>query len=247
MTENVTFTPEQFEKLLAKVGGGVASAAGLGASPSKKHLGLGCGDGGMGPLASGVYAMLAAGSPRLALAKALGVPLVPYLINVRATFPTVDTADVPGSGSDVKITQDTLIDAMVCRVQSGVTAQNSFSTMSDFFLNFQSGIDATLDVQGAPRYSVAPEFTPISTLADMITGESHWPGGWILTYQQQLLMAFHANVTLPVAPLDVICTFRAWVPVNDMFVQMTNREAFAKLAECGISCDSGYVQRTPPK
>ena len=62
-------TPEQFEKLLAKV----SPAAGLGAPgrPKAKLFGLGCcDDGGCGPLAAGVYAMLAAGSPRLALAKA---------------------------------------------------------------------------------------------------------------------------------------------------------------------------------
>jgi hypothetical protein len=245
VAEVVSFTPEQFKALLDEVRGGPKGAAqGLGAPPGAK--GLGCGDGGMGPLASGVYAMLAAGSPRLAYAKALGTPLAPYIINIKATFDAVDTTDVPNASNvNTKIVQDTLIDALVVRVQSEQTATGAFQNVDNFFFNFQSGIDATLDVTGAPRYSVAPDFTPLSTLADMINGGSHWPGGWILTYQQQLKMSFHANVPLPsdLVPVDVICSFRAWTPVGEMFVQMTNAQAFAGLAGCGFECSPEYQKR----
>ena len=237
MAEALAFTPEQFDKLLAALKGSEPAPAGLGAPKS----GLGCSG---GPLDAGVYAMLAAGSPRLALAKAWGIPLAPYLINVRATFASTDTPDVLDVGSDVKIVQDTLIDAFVARIQNeGATANQSvFQPQSDYFFNFQSGIDVKLDVMGAPRYSVAPKFTPLSTIADMINGNSHWPGGWILTYQQQLFMQFHANVTLPDAPMEVICTFRGWVPTNDMFVDMKNRDAVAKLIEIGYDIPPGMAQ-----
>lgn len=211
-----------------------------------KRAGIGCSDGRLGPLEAGVWAMLAAGSPRLALAKALGVPLAPYIVNVRARFPTVDAADVPNVGSDVKIVQDTLIDALVVRIQNDNTPQNTFSTLSDYFFNFQSGITATLQVNGAPRYSIAENFTPLSTLADVINGNSHWPGGWILTYNQQLFMSFHSDVTLPFAPLDVICTYRAWLPTSDMFMRnrLSDDAVFAKLSECGIDCCDGYKKMT---
>lgn len=234
MSEALAFTPEQFDRLLAALKGPGPAAAGLGAPKS----GLGCPG---GPLDAGVYAMLAAGSPRLALAKAWGIPLAPYLINVRAVFANTDTPDVVDVGSDVKIVQDTLCDAFVARIQNeGATAnQNVFQTMSDYYFNFQSSIDVKLDVMGAPRYSVAPKFTPLSTLADMINGQSHWPGGWILTYQQQLFMQFHANVTLPDAPMEVICTFRGWVPTNDMFVDMRNRDAIQALLAIGYDIPQG--------
>jgi len=233
----VTLSQEQFEKLLAAAKGSESAPAGLGAPKS----GLGCTG---GPLDAGVYAMLAAGSPRLALAKAWGIPLAPYLTNVRATFASTDTTDVLDVGSDVKIVQDTLIDAFVARIQNeGASANQSvFQPQSDYFYGFQSGIDVKLDVMGAPRYSVAPKFTPLSTIADMINGGSHWPGGWILTYQQQLFMQFHANVTLPDAPMEVICTFRGWVPTNDMFVDMKNRDAIAKLIEIGFDIPPGMAQ-----
>jgi hypothetical protein len=239
VTEALAFTPEQFEKLLSTLRGS-SEPAGLGA-PSKSSGGLGCPG---GPLDTGVYAMLAAGSPRLALAKAWGIPLAPYLINVRAVFANTDTIDVPDVGSDVKITQDTLIDALVIRLQNeGATAnQNVFQPQSDYFFNFQSSIEATLDVMGAPRYAVAPKFTPLSTLGDMVSGSSHWPGGWILTYQQQLFMSFKSNVTLPDAPYEVVCTFRGLVPTNELFTDMKNRDAIAYLVALGYVIPDGMVK-----
>jgi hypothetical protein len=235
--ESVTLSPEQLKELLAEIRKG--SGTGVGALPG---VGLGCG---VGPNSASVQQYLDAGSPRLALAKAWGVPLAPYLINVRATFPDVDTLDVPNVGSDVKIVQDTLVDALVVRVTNDNTPQNVFQPQSDFFFgSFQSGIEATLDVMGAPRYAVAPKFTPLSTLADTISGVSHWPHGWVLTYQQQLFMSFHSRIApLPFSPVTVICTYRGWVPVGEAFVQMTNREAFTRLAECGVVCNQAYVDR----
>jgi hypothetical protein len=239
VVDALALSPEQFEKLLAAARGSQPASAGVGAPRN----GLGCPG---GPLDAGVYAMLAAGSPRLALAKAWGIPLAPYLINVRATFATTGTTDVVDVGSDVKIVQDTLIDGFVARVQNeGASANESvFQSESDFYFNFQSGIEVKLDVMGAPRYSVAPTFTPLSTIADMINGNSHWPGGWILTYQQQLFMQFHTDVTLPDAPMEVICTFRGWVPTNDMFVMdnYKNRDAIAELVKMGFSVPDGMAQ-----
>lgn len=243
MTEALAFTPEQFEKLLETVRKGSEAKSGLGAPSSASKSGLGCpGD----TIDAGVYAMLAAGSPRLALAKAWGIPLAPYMINVRATFPDTDTIVVPDVGSDVKIVSEVLIDAMVVRIQNlGVTAnQNVFQTQSDYYFNFQSGLEATLDVVGAPRYSVAPKYTPLSTIADVINGQSHWPGGWILTYQQQLEMSFKTTVTLPDAPMGVCCTFRAWTPVNDALSSdsMPNRTALKLLLDMGYSVPTGMIK-----
>lgn len=239
MEHALAFTPEQFTELLSALGKDGSKASGLGAAPSRSGLGTVT-----SPLDVSVYAMLQAGSPRLALAKAWGVPLAPYFINVRAVFPDTATTLVPDVGSDVKIVQDTIIDGMVVRIQneSATVNQNTFQAQSDFYFGFQSGIEAKLDVLGAPRYSVAPKFTPLSTLADVINGADKWPNGWILTYQQQLQMQFKANVALPMAPIEVICTFRAWLPVNETFVDMSNRDACAFLALEGYVVSDGYVK-----
>jgi len=251
----VSFSTEQFDQLLGVLqqrGGAAPEPTGLGADPAAglagapRVLGLGCGDGGMGSLAASVYTMLAMGSPRLALAKAKGIPLAPYMINVRATFPDTSTSIVPDVGSDVKITQDTFIDSMIVRTENqSVTAnQNQFQAQSDFYYGIQSGIEVTLDVQGAPRYTVAPKFMPVSNLMDAINGGAHRGMGWILTYQQQLFMSFQAKVTIPTAPIEVICTFSGWVPVWDELVAMTNREAIKQLREdCGFQIDDSYAKR----
>jgi hypothetical protein len=245
MADVVTFTPEQFNELLKafKVGG--EKKPGLGRGKEFVVPGLGCGDGGCAGMAPGVYEMLALGSPRLALAKALGVRLVPYYFNIRAPFPNVATTDVSDVGADVKIVQDTLISGVVVRIfnQSNTANQNIQQAESDFFYTFQSGIEATLDVKGAPRPSLVPQFTPLANIADAFNGDAHIQNGFVLTYQQQLQASFHASITLPYAPIEVVLTFQAVTPDNEMFVQMTNAQAFEGLVECGFDCDEAYIER----
>ena len=237
-------TPQQFQELLADIRRPASSGLGAPGKPRGFASGLGCA--GDGPLASGVYAMLAAGSPRLALAKARGVPLAPYTINIRATFTDTTTALVLGVGSDVKITQDTLVDHMVIRVenQSTTANQNLFQQQSDFFFGFTSGLEATLQVKGAPRYDVVNTFTPLSNIADVVNGMHHWPGGWVLNYAQQLFADFSAKILLPTSPIEVIMTFACWVPVTATFVTMTTREALDALEnEFGIQLTDDYKRQ----
>lgn len=198
------------------------------------------------PFYDAVYELLSLGSPRLALARALGFRFNPFMINVRATFVSTDTTDIPDVGSDVKIVQDTLIDAAVVQItnQSNTANLSTFQPQSDYFYNCQSGIEATLDVQGAPRYTVAENFTPLSTLFDAPQRPGLWPRKWILTYQQQFFMSFHASVTLPFAPLDVTVSWRGWVPSGDAFTDLTNATAMDRLADlCGIVVSDAYRSR----
>lgn len=244
MSEVITFTPEQFNELLKAFNkDGKPSAQGLGRPVAV--AGLGCGDGGMGPLASGVYDMLALGSPRLALAKARGVRLVPYYVNIRATFDDVSVTDIPTVGADVKIVQDTLFNDIVYKIINKSDTANStvFQAQSDLYFGLQSGIEAVFDISGAPRPSLAPRFTPLANLADGFQNFSGWPRGFVLTYQQQPQMSFHASVTLPYTPLEVVVTLRGWTPQNEMFVDMTNKEAFAGLDACGFAMDECYRDR----
>jgi hypothetical protein len=243
MGDTVSFTPEQFNELLKAFSKKDSQAAGLG--KDMRVPGLGCGDGGMGSLACGVYEMLALGSPRLALAKALGVRLVPYVFNIRATFDDIGVSDIPNVGADVKIVQDTLVESMLVRLfnKSTTANQNLFQAQSDWYYTFQSGIEATLDIVGAPRPSIAPQFTPLASLADAFNGDARWPRGMVLSYQQQLEAAFHASITLPFVPIEVVLTFRAFAPDNEIFTDMTNKEAFAGLATCGFQVDESYCTR----
>lgn len=223
----------------------IPAAAGVGA-PHKRIAGFGCpGDG--NPQLDAVYAMLAAGNPRLALARARGVPFAPFYINIRATFPDTTTSVVPSVGSDVKISQDTLVNEMIVRIfnRSTTANQNQFQAQNDWYFNWQSGIEATFDIQGAPRPTIADRFTPLANLLDAFNGNSKRAGhGWILTYQQQLFMSFNATVTLPYAPLEVVCTFACETPVSQAFTRMDNRTAMDALrSEFGIEIAEAYEQQ----
>jgi len=192
----------------------------------------------------GVYELLEMGSPRMALARAIGCPFAPWLINVVATSETADQTLVADVGFDTKLTQDAYVDQLVFRVQPQVTAVNQFDTLSQFFLNYQSGIKAKLDIVGAPRYAVAPKFTPISTLSDMVGG-GRWPHGWILTYNQNIEMSFQTSFPLPATPefvpVEVTATFRLWEPIGEAFTKMDAETAIRRLAqECGIECSAAY-------
>lgn len=223
----------------------IAGLAGVDASVAKSGLGwYGMQHGGGPP---SVYELLEMGSPRLALARAIGVPFAPWLINCVGVFQTVDQPTVLDIGSDTKLTQDAYVDALIWRLQPLVTPTNQFDTLSNFFLNFMSGLKAKLDVVGAPRYAVAPKFTPISTLSDMLGG-GKWPHGWILTYNQNLELSLLSSLpALPAAvvPLEVTATFRLWVPIGEAFAKMDAETAIRRLRdECGIDCSPGYVKRT---
>lgn len=215
-------------------------------SDGKRRAGFGCpGDG--NPQLAAVYAMLAAGSPRLALARARGVPFAPFFINIRATFPDTSVSSVPDVGSDVKISQDTLVNEMIVRVfNRSVTAnQNQFQAQSDWYFNWQSGIEATMDIQGAPRPTIADTFIPLANLFDAFNGSAKRAGhGFILTYQQQFFMSFQATVTLPVAPMEVVVTFPCETPVSQAFTRMTNREAIDALrSEFAVEIADAYEQQ----
>lgn len=239
-------TPDQFKEVLGEIRG--LSSRGLGApgAPKSKLFGLGSCNCEAPSGDSGIHAMLAAGSPRLALAKARGIPLAPQTLNVRAVFPNTTTSFIPDVGSDEKITQDLVVDALVVRVsnQSTTANQNQFQSLSDFFFGFTSGIEATLSITGAPRYTPVDHLTPLSNIADVVNGASHWPGGWVLTYQQAIKMDFNAKILLPFAPIEVVCTFRTWQPVTQSFVTMSTREAIGLLqSEFGIELSEAYTSR----
>jgi hypothetical protein len=247
----VWITEEALKRVLTEVRqAGPSSPIGVGAPGGKppKNLGFGQCSCDMGPLEPEITSMLGSGSPRLALAVARGVPLAPYMVNVRAIFPDTTTAIIPDVGSDVKISQDLMVEALVVRTvnESETANQNQFQSQSDFFYGIQSGLEATLDVKGAPRYTVADTFTPLSTLGDVAVGNSFWPRKWVLLYQQQLFMSFRTTVLLPFAPIEVICTFRTRGPVTEEFsgATMSNRTACELLQkEFGITLDSAYVER----
>lgn len=206
-----------------------------------KHPGLGTG--GESPPIE-VEEWLNLGYPVLALARRLGTPLQPWVFNIRATFDSPDVSTVPGVlTDDTIIVTDTVIDAMIVRITNDSVPQNSFRPQSDFYTNWQSGIEATLEVTGVPRYSVTADFTPLSTLMEIVN-PARWPRVWVLTTLNSVKMLFLARVALANFPTTVVCTFRGWTPVGQRFEKMTTEKAVAELRELGVAVPDFYKTRT---
>jgi hypothetical protein len=199
--------------------------------------GLGCG-GECSALNRTVQDFIAMGAPRFALAKAMGIPLAPYIQTISATFDTTEVQVIPSKSFPTKVVQDMLVEAIIIRTTVDRPRPSVFFPQSDFFDQYQDGIEADLVVQGAPRYLVA-DFTPLSNLADLVN--SRWPNGWLLTYQQQVMMSFQSRFQLPESPMTVKVTFRSWTTTGEMFELMRTEEAIDRLRKCGYELPDCYT------
>jgi hypothetical protein len=172
-------------------------------------------------------------NPQLALIRAWRVPMAPWILNVRATFTDPSVTVIPtvslenGQG---RLQQVSVVDKLDFTIdQPAAFAGNIFKPQSDFYAQGMLGLQAKLNVDGAPRYAVAPFFTPLGALSTFVKSES-WPMGWVLTYTQTIVMDFQATIPLPSLPLTVTASLKMWQPVGtDEFVNMNNSTAFAEL------------------
>lgn len=219
-------------------------APGLGAPPGGA-AGGGAGLGWYGsssrPKLPSVYEFLEMGSPRLALARALGVPFAPWGINLSVVFNSVGPSVEPNVASDTKIIQDTYVESVCARVLSQNTPENQFDTLNGFFGNFQNAFEIQLRVTGAPRYDIYPRYVMLSNAIDMLAGAQF--EGWVLTYDQQLQMDIQSTFGLPEdsLPIKVQVTFRTRAPIGESFTRMTADEALKDLQnEFGIECRDAY-------
>jgi hypothetical protein len=83
-----------------------------------------------------------------------------------------------------------------------------------------------------PRYAVAPRFTPLTNLAEVVKRQAKL--GWALTWQQAVEMSFTLPFALPEFPTSVIVTFSGRIPQSEEFVGMSRMAAIEKLRECGF-------------
>jgi hypothetical protein len=193
---------------------------------------------------------LAQYSPQLALARALGVPLAPYHLNIRTSFldsTTLTTNPVTFENGNTSIVQPSICDQIVY----SMTATNAFSgdvfkTLSDWFYQTVSGIQAMMWVEGQPKYTVAPFYTPINALLSSLA--EGWPLGWVLNYNQTVSMQFQQTVPVPFPPVNIIVTFRLWQPIGtDDFQMMTAYDARKRLSDMGLESAPPYTTGVPAK
>jgi hypothetical protein len=54
-------------------------------------------------------------------------------------------------------------------------------------------------------------------------------------------MQLRNRIQLPDAPVTMIISFRGWQPVTDLLVNMTNRQAVARLRQLGYTVPDSYL------
>lgn len=185
-------------------------------------------------------------SPVLSYAWAIGLPFVPFHINIRAVFDD-NTGNVTQAISFESDNPRLNVSSIVDQIGYQIDAPNYNKNFAgkpeqDFYFQRQSGIQATMIVSGAPRYVVAPNFTPLEGLLSSL--QEGWPGGWVLEYTQSVTMQFKQAVPLPSLPTTVTVTFRLWQPGGGQaldLVGMTNDVARQKLAD---AVKTGVIVRT---
>jgi hypothetical protein len=180
-------------------------------------------------------------APQIALAKARQVPFAPYLLNITNVFAdSVTLVSQPQSfqGGQQRLDQCTVVDDITFQVDAPAAFLGTqLKSLSDYFYGLQSGITATMEVQGAPRYAVAPFFTPLRSLCDGLNRA--WPYGWVLTNNQIVNMQFQQTIPVPTPPVTVTVTFRLWQPIGIDFVGMSSGEARQALVAMGYPTASG--------
>ena len=179
--------------------------------------------------------------PQVAAARALGVEFAPFVQSINGTFTNATDTIGPfplGNNAEGRLSQVSIVDRVVLHIDApNLNSGNALQPFIAWFFTRQSGIQATLIVDGAPRYVVAPDFTPIDTLLDMIT--EAWPMGWLLGYTQMPKMQFTTSFALPSTPVNVYCTFRMWQPtITNQTMGMTNRSALGILVSQGVLTQS---------
>lgn len=175
-------------------------------------------------------------SPVLAYAWALGLPFVPFILNLRAVFSdpsSLTTQQLSFEGSDARLNVSSLIDKIGYTIDApNYNAGLSSKAVDDWYFQMQGGgLQATLQVNGAPRYTVAPFFTPLPQLFSTL---EDWPFGWVLEYTQSVIMQFTATQSLPSFPTTVTVSYRMWQPGSGQaldLVGMTNDVALQKLSD----------------
>lgn len=191
----------------ADSGGGNSSGTPGGALPAAS--GGGCGNGG-GDIPS-VESFLAMGVPTLALARARGV-LRPWAMTISSLFTGTDVnttvTDQNPSNKD-KPYADAWCAGWQYKITNTQTANaTTLSSMSDFFFNFQSGIQMAVRLRGRPGGNPVPYFTPISAIPGIFCK------GFVLWHTEWPQIDLTATIALPWVP-QVDTTLNLWYPADE--------------------------------
>jgi len=179
---------------------------------------------------------LALYAPKFAYGLVVGVPRVPFVVDVPIQFSSsVVNAPPVVQSFDNNLTQDTL----VTRVSYNLFQQNTFpgSPFQSLYFNQlkqsgQTGVGIQLDVYGGPKYSINDDFTDLGNLYDVLA--STWPEGWPLFKQSNVKVSAILTQTPVSVPFNVTLTFLGCQLLDKSIDDLSDAECRARLRKLGI-------------
>jgi hypothetical protein len=179
---------------------------------------------------------LALYAPKMAYGLVVGVPRVPFVVDVPIQFSaSVVNAPPVVQNFNNNLTQDTLI----TRVSYNLFQQNTFpgSPFQSLYFNQlkqsgQTGVGIQLDVYGGPKYSVNDSFTDLGNLFDVLAAT--WPEGWPLFKQSNVKISAILTQTPVSVPFNVTLTFMGMQLLDKSVDDLSDAECRARLRKLGI-------------
>ncbi len=189
---------------------------------------------------------LAIWAPKVAYAMVVGVPRVPFVVDIPIQF-TSSAVDAPAivASFDNNLTQDTVVE----KIAFTLFQQNSFPGspfQSLYFsqLKNQTGVGVKFDAYGSPRYSIQDTYMDLANVADVMAVT--WPNGWILPKQSNIKMSAVLFQTPVSVPFDVNVTFLGWSALDPDIDALSDDDARCRLRKLGFDVPDLNVLLTRP-
>ena len=219
-----------------------------------KHPAIGLGDPGSAAMPWDRRDVLYAAqySPQIALAKAWGMAFSPFFLNIQHTFNAGDALNsdpetFQGATQAGQQTGTGGLPSIIERISYEIDSPQAFpgniqKPFYDYFYGLNSGLTATMGVLGAPRYLIAPNYIPLTGLLSSLG--AMFPRGWVLQYNQSVVMQFQQTVPVPYPPTTINCIFAMWQPIDTAgkLVQLSTTEAFRALIDLGYDSDGAITR-----
>lgn len=174
--------------------------------------------------------------PKLAYGLVVGVPRVPFVVDVPLQFSssTVNAPPVVQSFNN-NLTEDTVIE----RISYNLFQQNSFpgSPFQSLYFNQlkqsgATGVGVQLQVFGGPKYVTSDQFTDLGNLSDVLAAT--WPSGWLLFKQSNVKVSAILTQTPVSVPFNILITFLGWQLLDKSVNDLSDEEARKRLRKLGI-------------
>lgn len=190
---------------------------------------------------------LALWAPKLAYGMIVGVPRVPFVVDIPIQFSssTVNAPPVVQNFAN-NLTQDTIVE----RVSYNLFQQNSFpgSPFQSLYFNQlkqsgQTGVGVQLAVFGGPKYQVSDNFVDLGNLMDVLAVT--WPNGWPLLKQSNVKVSAILTQTPVSVPFNVLITFLGWQLLDKTIEDLSDQEARARLRKLNIESPDLAILSNP--